>query len=231
MSLGGGRVPFDPEGALAGPARVLWAPITAAVPTDLYDIVPGVADGSSEYPAVGDWEDFGLAADAPTYNHSRETEGLEYEQSSGVLFEQISEIARTFTAQIGQIDPANMKIVENTQSAIETIAASANQAAQKKLPFGLYTSLTAYRIAMVSFRPDGSATVVEPAPSNATRPPAVALVFPRVVLGAEDSEFGFGAGEPTNGPISFNVINEDTLDAGEEQGFWVFEQPGTILAV
>lgn len=228
MTLGGGRVPYDPATALAGPARVVYAPITESVPVDLYDIVPGVADGSGEYPTVGDWEDFGLAADAPTYNHSRETEGLEYEQPHGVLFEQLSEITRTFTAQIAGISPENMKIVENTASAIESIAAAANQAAQKKVPFGNYSSLTAYRIAMISFRPDGSATVTEP--GGATRPPAVALVLPRVVLGAEDSEFSFGAGEPVNAPIAFNVIDEDTLDAGEEHGFWVFEEPGTISA-
>lgn len=228
MALQGGKVPFDPATALAGPARTVYAPISEAVPTDLYDIVPGVNTGG-EYATVGNWEDFGLAADAPTYNHSRETEGLEYEQSQGVLFEQISEIARTFTAQVAGISPENIKIVENTSSAIETIAASANQAAQKKVPFGLYSSLTAYRVAMIAFRPDGSATVTEP--DGTTRPPAVALVLPRVVLGAEDSEFSVGAGEPVNAPISFNVINEDTLPSGEEQGFWVFEEPGTILGV
>ena len=228
MSLGGGKIPFDPAAALAGPARVLYAPITAAVPGDLWDIVPAVADGSGEYPAVGDWEDFGLAADAPTYSHSRETEGLEYEQSAGVLFEQLSEVARSFTAQVAGISPENMKIVENTTSAIESIAAAAGQSALKKLPFGTYTSLQAYRIAMVTFRPDGSTVVEEP--DGSIRPAAVGLVLPRVVLGAEDSEFSFGAGEPVNGPITFNVINEDTLDAGEEQGYWVFEDEGTIAA-
>lgn len=225
MAATGGRMPYDQAGALAGPARVLYAPISATVPDAFEDIVP-FENTSGEYAAVGDWEDFGLAADAPTYNHSRETEGLEYEQSKGVLFEQLSEIARTFTAQVAEIRPETMKIVENTSSAIESVAAASGKSAVKKLPFGTYESLTPYRIAMVSYRPDGSAVVTE---SDGTiRPPAVVLVLPRVVLGAEDSEFSFGSGEPVNAPISFNVINEDTLDAGEEQGFWLFEQPGTI---
>lgn len=226
--MAGGRTPYDPSGALAGPARVLYAPLAEDVPDDLWEIIPA-KNTSGEYAPIGDWEDFGLAADAPTYNHSRETEGLEYEQSKGVLFEQISEIARTFTAQVGQITPENMKIVENTSSAIETIAAAANKSAQKKLPFGTYASLQAYRIAMVSYRPDGSAQVIEP--DGTIRPPAVALILPRVVLGAEDSEFSFGSGEPVNAPISFNVIEETTLDSGEEHGFWIFETPGTIAAV
>lgn len=228
MAVSGGRIPFDQATALAGPARTVYSPISGTVPGNLYDVVPGV-NSAGEYPLASTWKDFGLAADAPSYSHSRETEGLEYEQSAGVLFEQISEIARTFTAQIGGISPENMKIVENTNSAIETIAASANKAAQEKVPFGTYSSLTAYRVAMISYRPDGSATVTEP--DGTVRPPAVALILPRVVLGADDSEFSFGAGEPVNGPISFNIINEDTLPSGEEQGFWVFEKPGTITAV
>lgn len=225
MAATGGRMPFDQAGALAGPARTLYAPISADVPVNFEDIIP-FENTSGEYAPVDDWEDFGLAADAPTYNHSRETEGLEYEQSKGVLFEQLSEIARTFTAQIAEIRPETMKIVENTSSAIETIAAATGKSAVKKLPFGTYESLTPYRIAMVAYRPDGAAVVTE---SDGTiRPPAVILVLPRVVLGAEDSEFSVGSGEPVNAPISFNVINEDTLDPGEEQGFWLFEQPGTI---
>lgn len=228
MALGGGRTPYDPAGALTGPARVLWAPITAAVPADLWDIVPAVQDVNGEYPAVGDWQDFGLAADAPTYSHSKDTEGLEYQQPSGVLFEQISDIARTFTAQIGQIDPDNMRIVENTQSANEAIAAAANQSALTQVRFGLYDELLSYRIAMVSFRPSGAGVVTEP--GGFTRPPAVALVLPVARLSAEDSEFTFERGEPVNAAIQFTVFPEDTLNAGEEHGYWVFESEGTILA-
>lgn len=199
------------------------------MPDDLWDIVPAVADVDNEYPAIAPWKDFGLAADAPSYTHGRQTQGLEYEQSAGVLFEQLSEISRGFTAQVGQIDPDNMKIVENTEAAVEDIAAAAHKSALKKLPFGTYTSLQAYRIAMVSYRPDGSAEVTE-TENDITRPPAVALILPRVVLAAEDSEFTFGAGTPTNAAIAFNVISEDTLPAGEEHGYWIFEQPGAIAA-
>lgn len=225
MALGGGRTPYDPAGALTGPARVLWAPSTATLPDDLWDILPAV-NTAGEYVALGDWEDFGLAADAPTYNHSKETEGLEYQQPSGVLFEQISNIARTFTAQIGQIDPANMRIVENTQSANEAVAAAANKSALTQVRFGLYDELLSYRIAMVSYRPSGAAVVTEP--DGTVRPPAVALVLPVARLSAEDTEFTFDRGEPVNAAIQFTVFDEPTLDAGEEHGYWVFESAGTI---
>jgi hypothetical protein len=228
MALGGGRTPYDSAGALTGPARVLYAPVTEDVPGDLWDIVTAVADGSGEYPAQGDWEDFGLAADAPSYTHSKDTEGLEYQQPAGVLFEQISDITRTITVQIAQIDPANMRIVENSSGANEAVAAAVNQSAGTKVPFGLYDTFTTYRVALISYRPSGAAVVTEP--GGATRPPAVGLILPRVRLSAEDSEFSFERGTPVNAAITFTVFPEDTLDAGEEHGFWFFETPSTILA-
>ncbi len=225
MALGGGRTPYDPAGALTGPARVLWAPITATLPDEAWDIIPPV-NTAGEYAALGDWEDFGLAADAPVYNHSKETEGLEYEQPSTILFEQISKVERTFTAQIGQIDPVNMKIVENTDSAVTTVAAAANKSVQKRLRFGIYDSFISYRIAMVSFRPSGSGDVQEP--DGTIRPCATVLVLPVCRLSAEDSEFTFERGTPVNAAIKFTVYPEETLDAGEEHGFWIFEQTGII---
>lgn len=228
MALGGGRTPYDPAGALTGPARVLGMPYSGTLPDDLWDIVPAI-NTAGEYAALGDWFDFGLAVDAPVYNHSKEVEGLEYQQPTQALFEQITNITRTITVQIGQIDPENMTIVENTQSAITTVAAAANKSAQKRLRFGTYDEFLTYRIAMISYRPSGSAIVTEP--DGTVRPPAVALILPNCRLSAEDSEFTFERGTPVNASIQFTSFPEDALDAGEEGGFWIFEQPGTILAV
>lgn len=227
----GGRMPFNAGGALAGPARVVFArPEDVAVsPVDLWDIVTPIADVDGEYPLDTGWTDFGLAADAPTYTHSKDTEGLQYQQSRGVLFEQISEITRTFTAQIAQIDADNMVIVENT-NAKEAIAAAAGKSAQTKVPFGIYDEFKALRVAMISYRPSGTPTVTEPAPSGRIRPAAVALVFPLMVLSAEDSEFEFDAGNPVNAPITFTALRDETQQAGEEHGYWIFESAGVIAA-
>src|SRR4051794_29314388 len=225
----GGKTPYDAGGALAGPARVLYSrpEDVTTVPVDLWDIIPAVADAQGEYPVKTGWKDFGLSADAPSYTHSKESEGLEYQQPKGVLFEQISAITRTFTAQIGQIDPENMQIVENTQS-LTSIAAAAGESAQKKVPFGLYSEFKNVRIAMITYRPSGTPSVTEPAPSNIVRPAAVALVLPLCVLSAEDSEFTFDKGAPVNAAITFTVLPVQALGAGKEHGFWLFETPGII---
>lgn len=229
MPATGGRMPFDASGALAGPARTVFADPAdvAASPVDLWQIITPVANVTGEYPVKTGWKDFGLAADAPTYTHSKETEGLEYQQSRGVLFEQISNIARSFTAQVAQIDPDNMVIVENAQ-AVETIAGATGVSAQKKVSFGIYEEFKTLRIALISYRPSGTPMVTEPAPSNRKRPAAVALILPLCVLAAEDSEFQFDAGNPVNAPITFTVLRDATQAAGKEHGYWIFEQPGVI---
>lgn len=227
----GGRTPYDAAGALAGPARVVYArpEDVLTAPVDLWDVVPPVGDAQGEYPAKTGWKDFGLSVDAPSYTHSKDSEGLDYQQPKGVLFEQISDITRTFTAQIGQIDPENMVIVENTQ-AIIPIAASTGESAMDKVPFGLYSEFKNVRIVMITYRPSGTPTVTEPAPSNIIRPAAVGLVLPLCVLSAEDSEFEFDAGAPVNAAITFTAIPDQSLGAGKEHGYWIFERPGVIAA-
>src|SRR4051794_17014430 len=122
MTMHGGRTPYEEEGALTGPARVLYAPTSTAVPTDAWDIVPAVATAGGEYPSKTGWFDFGLAADAPTYSHSRESEGLEYQQPSGALFQAITAIERQMTVQVAHIDEDTLHIIENSPVAT-TIAA------------------------------------------------------------------------------------------------------------
>lgn len=229
MAVTGGRMPYDAVGALAGPARVLFASLAevATPPVDLWTIVPPVADAQGQYPALTGWHDLGLAADAPTYTHAKDTAGLEYQQPKGELFQQISDISRSFTAQVAQIDAQNMQIIENTSS-LSAIASAAGKSAQTKVAFGTYQSLKTYRICLVSFRPDGSAVVTEPAPSNAVRPPAVGLILPTCTLAAESSELNFDKGAPVNCAVTFTAIQTPGLPAGQEHGYWIFEGAGTI---
>ena len=231
MALTGGRMPYDAGGALTGPARVIYGlQGTSLTPTsDLWDVIPAVANAQGEYPVKTGFRDFGLAADAPSYSHDKETEGIEYEQPSSDLFEQISNITRSFTAQIAQIDPTNMEIVENTQAGQAAVAAAANESAGIKVGFGMYDVLLSRAIILVSYRPSGAGEVVEP--SGLRRPPAVALMLPSCRLAAEESEFEFAKGEPVNAEIGFTVFPASGFPAGQEHGFWFFENPGTIAAV
>ena len=177
MADTGGRFPYDAAGALAGPCRVVYAAASVDLPDDLWDIVAAEADVDGDIPLVTGWKDFGLAATAPTV-HAREVAGLTYQQPSTDLFEDITEITRSATVQILQIDKDNLRIVENTQIADTAAAAAAQQPAGTKVHFGLYDTFLTYRIAFISYRPSGAAIVTEldrpdPAPGGGARAASV----------------------------------------------------------
>lgn len=224
MAMHGGKTPYDEAGALTGPARILYAPIATAVPTDIWDVIPAI-NTSGEYAAKTGWFDFGLAADAPQYTASRESTGLEYQQPSGSLFQAISSITRSITVQVAHIDEKTLQIIENAATA-STIAAAANESALKKVNTGLYSSVPQWRICMIAFRPSGAGTVTEP--DATTRPPLVARIIPRATITSDDTTVEISKGDPTNTSVTFIAESEPTAAAGAEHGYWIVEQTGTI---
>lgn len=234
MAVAGGKIPYDSTAALTGPARVLWAdPAVTTAPANIWDAIANVANGSGEYPAKTGWTDFGFAADAPSYSHNTETEGIEYE-GLGELFQKVSNIERSFTAQVAGIQKENLAIIENstTTAAVTASAAAApdRHAAVDKVFAGTYSALRSFRIILVSFRPDGAGIVTEAGTPAVTRPPMVARIIPLCTLAAEDRDVEFSAGDAVNVEVSFTAVSDQTQGAGKEHGFWSVEQPGTILA-
>lgn len=234
MPRTGGRTPYDKANALTGPARVVWAdPAVTAVPADLSSVVDSVAT-AGEYPLKTGYFDFGLAADAPSYTHDKDTEGLEYQQASGNLFEEITEISRQFTAQVAEIESENLKIIENSTitTAVAASAAAAptatKRAAQTLVHTGLYSSFRQFRIVLISYRPTGAGMITEP--GGLVRPCAVARIIPLCTLAAEDTELEFEKGEPTNAEVTFTAVPDQALGANKEHGYWALETPGAILA-
>jgi len=218
MAMHGGRTPYDENGALVGPARCLYAPTTVAVPTAMTDIIATAATSGGEYPAATGWKDFGLAADAPSYTHSRDSEGITYQQPSGDLFQQISNITRSLTVQVAHIDDATLAVIENA-------AAATTVGAFKKVSVGLYADAPVWRVALISFRPAGVPAVVTDANApGGSRPPLVARVIPRSQITADETSSDFDRGTPVNFGVTFNAVSEPTAAAGAEHGFWLVEQ-------
>lgn len=236
MPRTGGKWPFDKALGFTGPSRVVWAETSVAAPATLNAIIQQVANAAGEYPTKTGWNDFGLAGEAPSASRDMETEALDYEQVNA-LYEEVSEVSRSFTAQIGELDSDALKIIENTQLTT-AVAASAGAAAEavKQPPStlvhtGLFTTLRQYRMAWIFTRPAGSgANVVEPGPPVVTRPAFLARVFPLVTLAADEAELEAAKGEPGNVEVEFKVVADTSLGAGKEHGYHVIETPATIAA-
>lgn len=221
---------FDPADVATGPGRFLIAPVTAPVPSDPYVAFTPVADGSGYYPATTPWRDTGLSVDAPSMSHTRETEGLEFQQVSGTLFDRITDVGRTMTAQLAGINAKNLALIENVpESAITEIAASAGKPGATKVGFGTYSRLLSYRGMLLFERADDTALVTEP--GGRTRPRLVIYVLPTMQLSAdEDSEFEVAKGEAVNAAVSFKAVSTAGTPAGQNHGFWWLEKSGTITS-
>lgn len=223
-------VPTNLQKAMAGPARVLLAPISVAIVTDPYTVVPAVANGSGEYPivaaaATAGWWDAGLKKDAPGYEHGHDDgDAPEYEET-GELTARPSTIVRTFTVAFAQFEDKMLEVVENsTQS--ETVAAVAGKPAQRKLHVGIYDALIAYRALFMFERiAEGGETVTEP--GGRVRPVRLTRVIPRCTITADEKSLEM-AKDGAGFECQFQVQTESTLTAARAHGYWVAEAAGTF---
>jgi hypothetical protein len=230
--------PHDLALAAAGPARVLIAPVSAAVPTDPYSVISPtgvVVDGERRYPivtaaATAGWKEVGLTKDAVSYGHSHEDgDAPEYEQT-GELASRPESVSRALTVTFAEFKDWVIALIENTTD-IETVAPTTTGAAAAKPGFkrihtGTYDSLINYRaIFVMSYLAAGGATVTEP--GSVTRPPWLWRVIPRVTITSDDKEIE-AAKDGAAFECEFLAANEPTLSGARQHGYWIQETPGAF---
>lgn len=221
--------PYDITKLAVGPIRVLYAPVSVAVPVKLQDII----DLTSPYAAAGEWVDFGAAPEGEGSSYSRgfETEEIGIEQTTSAVFTEITDVNRSFTIPIAEIDPTNIKVVEGTDVASEAVEAAKDTSAQTVVPLGTVAELPEYRVALIARRPKKSGIVKEPGESALERGRLVAVVLDRCTLAADDSEIEGSRGSLLSAPITFEAFPETEQEDPEKQhGRWIFEAAGTIPA-
>lgn len=226
INMHGGRVPYDEQGALTGPARTVVAETSVTSPNDLWDIIEPVPDVDGEYPTQTGWRDIGLAVDAPEYSHGGSQSGLAYQQPTGELFQVVDEVTRNITIHIADFREDNLKLLENSEvtAAVAAGAAASGETAGTKVYIGLYTDLKVVRVAMISYRPVGAEVVDEGA---TTRPTAVALIIPKAQLTVNDKTVSPAKGAGVDAAIQLSAQVDAAAPAGGEHGFWFIETAGT----
>ncbi len=218
--------PADITKLAVGPARVLYAPTTVSVPKKLQDIIK-LTDADEYEPETG-WIDFGAApeGDGASYSRGFETESLGIEQSSGAVFTDITDVNRSFSLNVAEISPANMKIVEGTDIDDETVAATDTTSAQTRVPIGSVSEFPSYRVALLGQRKRDSGLVVEP--DGTERGCLVGVVLNRCTITADDSEISVAKGSLISAPLQFEGFPEPGAKTKESFGGWLFEAAGTI---
>lgn len=224
-------------GALAdvavGSGRIILAPDTVDVATlaNPFDVLPAERDAQGEYPVELPYFDTGFMSDEPSYTHSAESEGLEFVNASGVLFEKVTAIEQTIELNVASFNPRNLALIDNVDPAlIETIAASSGKSGWTKIPVGSYSSGRRFRGLLVSdfASDDPDDLIVE---SDGTkRPRTLIRVMPLLQLAiGEDREISF-ARDGVNCDVTLNIVEERSLPVDERRGYWAIETAGTITA-
>jgi hypothetical protein len=227
MALAGYPFPYDIDNLLVGAVRILYAPTTEPIPDSIADVIGMV----SPYHALTGWKDIGATKESFTYTRSFDTEGLEIQQSTSALFEEITSIARTIECSLAEFNPEVLALIEGAESTPGTVAAAANASAQKVVKFGSFSTLERFRWAFISRRNKASGLVTEPGAGGATRGRLVMGVLNQAQLASDDADIEQAKGELTAAGVKFTAFPDETVEESADNfGAWYFENEGTIAA-
>ena len=217
--------PYDVAELADGPVRCLFAPIAAALPADLEDIIDQTDPYDPPAPPRT-WVDFGATAGPFQVNRNIATASYNIQQTTTAVLERVTEVTRSVVVNVAEIRPDIMRMLENGPGN-DTVATAAGVGAHDKVPFGNIEDLTQYRMAFIGRRGKDQGVVTEPAPG--ARPAAACgYVAYRVQLQADNLQLGFAEGDLAAANVTFRLIPEPGQPEGEEHGYWVFEDAGTF---
>lgn len=238
MAYQGYPFPYDLANLLGGATRVVWAPISVALPAQPKDIFKQVVGSTAPpYALKTGWKEFGANRDAFAYNRAIEVGAYTIQNVSGNILEEPTNTVRTARVSIAEINPETLKIIEEgTDAAAVTASAAAavetaKTSAYSGVAFGAIPELTQYRIAFISRRAKQAGIVTEGA-AGPTRGRFMVGVGYRCQLTADNVELQEAKGELSAATVTFHFFPDPdaSVSAGSEFGIWWDEQAGTIPA-
>jgi hypothetical protein len=228
MAYTGYPFPYNISDLLVGAVRILYATTAEPIPTSISDVI----DMESPYAAQTGWVELGATRESFTYTRGFETEGLEIQQTSSVLFEEVTNVTRTIEVSMAEFNAANLALMEGAQSAAGAVVAASGISAQTTQKFGSFTTLDRYRFAFLSRRNIASGLVTESSgavPASGTRGRFVMGVLYQAQMSADDAELEFDKGTLTAASVSFTAFGDSSVTlADDNMGVWFFETAGTI---
>lgn len=221
-----GAFPYDIDNLLSGAARVILSDddeaSLPAIPTKLSDVIAL----DSPYAPLTGYVDVGATKESATYTRDISSEGLEIQQTSSAVLEDITDVERTLEVSVAEFTPLHLKILEES-AGITNIAASAGvNTAEKMVKFGSIDDLTRRRVLFIGQRSRESGVVDEG--GGVERGLFVALCLYNVAIAADSSEVELDKGTLSAVPLTFKSFPEGGQSFGQEHGFWLTEDAGTL---
>jgi hypothetical protein len=173
------------------------------------------------------WVNGGAAVSARGYTRSLESEGIDIQEQTGNLFEDITETIRTVSLPFAEMRPFLEEIIENSPQ-IDDIAAAAGISEQEVVALQSISTLRRYRVAIIGVRRTESGVVVEPADSR-ERGRFVGRLLNLCTISADDVEEEQEKGSLAERVVAFTAFSDSEVD--QDDGDWgrtVFEKAGTV---
>jgi hypothetical protein len=216
--------PFDIFSvATVGAPRVLLAPYDDVdAPLGIHSVM------AMEYPYTPEtgWINGGAAVSARGYTRGLSSEGIDIQEQTGNLFEDITETTRTVSLPFAEIKPELEEIIENSPQ-IADIPAAAGVSEQAVVALQSISTLRRYRIAIIGVRRTESGVVLEG--DGRQRGRFVGRLLNLATLSADDTEQTMEKGSLAERTVAFTAFSDSEVDADDgEWGGLVMEKAGTV---
>lgn len=213
--------PYDIGNLLGGAVRILFAPLTQAIPANIADVI----DMVSPYAPKTNWVEVGATKETFSAAGGFDESGYEIQQTPDQVLSEITTVTRTITVSFAELNAQNLQLIEGAPN-IATLAAAAGKSAQKKVAFGSFSSRQNYRWAYISRRSIDSGVVTEPGAK--TRGRFFMGTGYRGKLAADSHTFDQNKGDLSAVGVGWTLSPEPGQAEGEEHGAYFDEQAGTI---
>jgi hypothetical protein len=209
--------PYNSRNLVVGAWRALLAPAASTpVPTDLSDVV----SLSYPYTPQAPWFDVGAAKSSSTYTRGIDSEGIEIQQETGTIFDEITDTNRGFQLSIAEWTPELLQIVENSPDPEDV-------GAFDRVPLTSIVDLEQYRLCAINIRKKQSGIVVEGGGRERGR--LLAVVLNIVTLSSDDVDAEGEKGSLGEMKVGFTAYPDPNVDAAEgDWGAWYFEEAGPV---
>lgn len=215
--------PWDITNLVDGAFVTALAPDTEPIPT----WVDAVRAMVSPYTFGGSFFKLGAGVDSRKYQSGFEEQGLQIQEESGDILSAVSNRTVGMTADLAEIEPGNIGILENSTNT-EAVSGSSGVGAGTSVGIGDIEDLIHYRGVLMGLRPLAAGKVIEP--SGLVRGRIVAVTLNDVTLSANSREIEFDKSGLAHAPVNFKAYPVSGEASDVAYGRWMFEDAGAIPA-
>ena len=226
---------FDATNFVNGTVRVLFSKLNNGTLTDQpvpSDISKVFAMKSPYSPVTtpstaSPWVDIGATTAPCVYDRGLTVNEWKIEQRLTAVLLVPQEVIRTIKVPAAEFARADLLGLFENGPAQNAITPTTGVSAQEQQPFGQFTDLTQYRVALAAFQPLEAGTVYESA-GGPSRPRLMVQTFYRCSISAENVSVTYGKGDMVSADLTLRTYPEPGQAQNAEGGTYWFEAAGTI---